>query len=69
MGPVFQSCIRQLPHDVLDVGRVPKVDAGTGGFVVAAPDADVGARAARLQQEGVAVVPEEETCRGDKSAK
>ena len=48
-----------VPHDVLDVGRVAEVDARAGGLVAAAaPDADVGARAARLQQEGVAVVPE-----------
>ena len=50
--------LRELPHDVLDVGRVAKVNARAGGLVAAAPDADVGACAARLEEERVAVVPE-----------
>ena len=50
--------LRESPHDVLHIRRVAKVDARTGGLVAAAPDTDVGARAARLEQEGVAVVPE-----------
>lgn len=45
-----------LPHDILDVRRITEFQSG--GVI---PSADIGTSSLGFQQEGVAVIPEEET--------